>query len=453
MDYNDSADRNRYYLRSQSFRAQQEIEGDLPESSVSSGSPTYPYGYDSSTSNHENSSPCGSPEDSFFIPSPTSIDVPFSKLALPPPSINTQSLSHRSFITSTSHETPPDKTLEQAGLFSPQRIIQSLQTAPSHVFPDIQSTTYSTHHSQSYLPHENNDKTLFSLPSTRSMPVVHSTTPLTALYHDYDNAIPFYGGPGCMDTPTDAGQSNSNQENPIVPPADWPPNLTAPESSQNEVGVTTQDKTDVPVNASSQFPSEREVRTPSGNLSFPSSCPRCDNPDVLYPDVNLWFLHYWMEHPPTAGSSHAWRPGECMLEGCKLQKTFPTHKSWLEHAHTVHYRRFWCTAPNCDVSKAFGSKNTLGRHFNTKHADPIPCNITGCQAREGINLWRKDKRMKHEAKYHGPITCTVGGCPRGLQDHGFSEQKDLNKHMQVKHRYLPSRNRHTKMRLFNKPEN
>lgn len=424
-------DTSRYYLRSRSLCAQPEIEGDIPESSISSESPPYPYRYASSTSNQGGSSPSGTPEDPLFLPGPALIEVPFGKLALPPPLINTQPLSRRFLSTSTSHESTSDELLPQADRFSAQRIVQSLQTTPSQGFPYIESSADSTNYFQSYLPHKNNDKTLFSLPLTRTSPVLHSPNTLASLYHDHDNGLPPMG------IRTDARPRNDYQGRPLIPPTNWSSPPSSPDSSQNEASVITQDMSAVPGNLSSQFSGQNEVPPSSITLTFPSRCPRCPNPDFMYPDVNLWLLHYWTEHPPATGSSHAWRPGECMLEGCNLRKSFRTHKSWLEHAHSVHYRRFWCTFDNCDVRKPFGSKNTLDRHLNTRHTDPIPCTITGCQAKEGINLWRKDKRTKHEAKYHGSKICTVAGCPRGRQDHGFSEQADLDKHMQVKHRYLP----------------
>jgi hypothetical protein len=402
--------------------------GDLSESGVSSRSRSYPYEYTSSISTQGDSSPHSSPGDSFLIPRPPVIDVP---------SINEQSLSRRSLDAPSSQESTSDELLPQANILSVQ-IEQSLQMTPSQGFQYIKSAPDSPNHAQSYLDHN----TFFSLPSTRTIPMLHSTHPSTSLYRD--NEFLPKDVPGCNDTHIDGGPRNHYQERPPISSTNWSSNPSSPDSSQNEIGTITQDMSAVPGNFSSHFLGQNEVPPSSLAIDFPSMCPRCDSSDFTYQNVNLWLLHYWKEHPPPAGSFAAWRPRPCIWEGCGLRKSFKTHRSWIEHAHSVHYRRFWCTFDNCDVGKPFGSQNTLDRHLNTKHAEPIPCTRTGCQAKKNINLWRKDKLAKHEAKYHGPLICTVAGCPRGHvngQDHGFSEPNDLDKHMKVKHRHLPNRNR------------
>lgn len=440
-DGNCQNDAQRYYLRSRSLRAQPEMEGDIPESSVSSRSSIYPYGYASPISNQGDSSPNSSVGDRFSITGPALNDVPFAILTLPPPSVSRQSLSRRSLSTSSFQESTSDEPMPHTNRFSGQPMVQSLQMTPSQGFPCIESAADSMNHVESPLEDGYNHGIHFSLPSIRTTPMLDSPNP-TSLYHN--NGFPPDYVPEYNIAHMDAGPRYDYQDRPLIPSANWPSHPSSPDNSQNEASIITQDMSAVSGNLSSHFSGQHELPPSSLALSFPSIiCSGCGNQDFMYQNMNFWFLHYWKEHPPPAGSPDAWRPRTCLWEGCELLKSFRTHKSWLEHAYSVHYRRFWCTFDNCPVAKPFGSQNTLERHFNTKHAQPIPCTRAGCQAKESINLWRKDKLTKHEAKYHGPLICTVADCPRGRvngQDHGFSEQADLDKHMKVKHRYLPTRN-------------
>jgi hypothetical protein len=144
---------------------------------------------------------------------------------------------------------------------------------------------------------------------------------------------------------------------------------------------------------------------------FPSPCSLCDDSDTIIQDHNVGQVHYWTKHSPPAGSPEAWTPKKCLWEGCSLDKDFKTLKSWLYHVNYVHQKGYSCGVSGCR-SKPFGSKADVQRHHLTMHVTPKYCTKTGCQARRGVNLCRKDKMLDHEAMWHGPFTCEVAACPR-----------------------------------------
>jgi hypothetical protein len=174
---------------------------------------------------------------------------------------------------------------------------------------------------------------------------------------------------------------------------------------------------------------------------FPSPCSLCDDSDTIIHDHNVGQVHYWTKHSPPAGSPEAWTPKKCLWEGCLHENDFKTLKSWLSHVNNVHQKGYSCGVLGCR-SKPFGSKADVERHHLTMHTTPKYCTKTGCQARKGINLCRKDKMVHHEAMWHGPFTCEVGDCPRRRIDgenHGFSKRRKLDEHMRKKHPHLQAR--------------
>jgi hypothetical protein len=171
-----------------------------------------------------------------------------------------------------------------------------------------------------------------------------------------------------------------------------------------------------------------------------STCPFCPDP---IEDQNALQVHYWTKHPPPIGFPHSWTPMKCLWNGCLRLKTFKTSSDWLSHAHTVHQKRYRCNVFTCDTGP-FGSKADVKRHYLTKHVKPKYCTKTGCQARRRSNLQRKDKLDGHEAKWHGPLMCTIADCPRrhiNGEDHGFSKQSELDDHMRRRHPCFQMRNR------------
>jgi hypothetical protein len=184
------------------------------------------------------------------------------------------------------------------------------------------------------------------------------------------------------------------------------------------------------------------VHQPSNDKDFPSTCYLCNDPDTVLQDWNDRKVHYWTKHAPPAGSPGAWSSTRCLWQGCRLQKTFKSSRDWLYHTHTVHQKRYRCDALGCNVGP-FGTQAMVERHYRTKHTKPKLCTKTGCQARKGTNLSRKDKLGEYEAMWHGPLVCEIADCPRRRidgEDHGFSKQDELDKHMRRKHPYFQIRN-------------
>lgn len=183
-------------------------------------------------------------------------------------------------------------------------------------------------------------------------------------------------------------------------------------------------------------PVHQVFETTRVNTTFPSMC-HCYNSDEVYRHSSAWLVHYWTNHPPSAG----WKPKTCLWEGCRCKTEFKTHKNWLEHARNVHQKRYLCKVSGCPRDKPFGSQAMLDRHHSSRHTARKPCTKPNCQGRKNASLSRKDKRSEHEAKWHGPLECQVTGCARrridGV-DHGFSNVSELNKHMKRMHKYSPS---------------
>jgi len=173
-----------------------------------------------------------------------------------------------------------------------------------------------------------------------------------------------------------------------------------------------------------------------------STCYVCHE---LVKDLNALQVHSWSKHPPPAGSPDVWTPRKCLWKDCYLPKTFKTSRDWLTHAIYVHQKRYRCSVFGCRATP-FGSQADVERHHLTKHVEPKYCTKTGCQAPRRANLCRKDKLDEHEATWHGRLMCTVDGCPRRRIDgenHGFSEQSKLEKHMRQKHQHFQMLDRGT----------
>lgn len=203
------------------------------------------------------------------------------------------------------------------------------------------------------------------------------------------------------------------------------------------------------------------------------TCDTCNNPYVFYRTEGSWWVHVWMSHPewtscfpetcfPECGEPHQtkgswlahlwsvhldwapeWVPRRCMWEGCTSKcGPFKTSKQWLAHVSKKHQKSYWCNVSSCELrqgalgQKAFGCRNDLNRHRRQRHEPAILCTKLNCQARRNSKLTRADKRDIHDAKWHGPLQCTVVDCPRqriGGIDHGFSTSTDLDRHLREKH--------------------
>jgi hypothetical protein len=174
--------------------------------------------------------------------------------------------------------------------------------------------------------------------------------------------------------------------------------------------------------------------------SYPASCSVCWE---IIRDQNLHWLHYWTKHPPLDNSPDAWISKKCLWKGCRTKTDFATPKSWVTHVSYVHQKVHMCPVAGC-LAKAFGSTADVTRHYLTKHSDPIHCTKAWCQAKNDINLSRKDKLKEHRAMWHGNLMCDVPGCPRRHidgEDYGFSDPDKLAEHKAKRHRDLSLRKR------------
>jgi hypothetical protein len=186
-----------------------------------------------------------------------------------------------------------------------------------------------------------------------------------------------------------------------------------------------------------QMPGAMQVQSSSQII-----CDYCHDP---LQDTNSSLVHLWANHP----SSAVWTPRNCLWVDCELDKTFKSHKSWLEHVYNVHLKSYKCKLSTCNIGTLFGSKNMAERHYTTAHGERIRCTKIGCQGRKHSNLSRKDKRRAHDTKWHGPLVCDVDGCPRGRihgENQGFPKQADLDKHIRRVHRNRTVRNQTPELR-------
>lgn len=176
-----------------------------------------------------------------------------------------------------------------------------------------------------------------------------------------------------------------------------------------------------------EVPINQSLEPIKGDVRLTYTCSKCS---AEYQHHSAWIVHIWDKHPTTG-----WSPQTCLWEGCVLNKRFNTHSTWLEHVRNVHQKRYRCDFPGCTLAKPFGSKHMLVRHYNSKHGEKKPCTKANCQAPKS-NLCRTDKLGEHQAKWHGPLECKVADCPRRRingENHGFTHQSDLEKHMRRKH--------------------
>jgi hypothetical protein len=351
-----------------------------------------------------------------------------STLGSTPDSLLSGSLSPSSLSTAGSFSTISNQDLELDGL-PPEADLSGAraQTAspiidadPTYSFRDYGSTALSAPRQREYEA----QSSLLSSSSFPSLPILHRQISSTGLL-GYNPIFPenvnswhrahMVALPG-TEMPWETYLSPS-----------WPTSMSADQASEavvpGEVSITNSA-------AQASF-------NPQGTTWY-TACYTCNDPNTVYQNEGSWLAHVWTAHPGWAG----WVARRCTWEDCTLDKQFQTSKLWLNHVKTVHQKSFWCCVSGCELRRGgpgenpFGSKSDLKRHDRSIHCMPDRCTRPNCQGRKNSDLSRPDKRVIHEAKWHGPLSCIFPACPRRQIDginHGFSTQAALDKHLRKKH--------------------
>jgi len=178
----------------------------------------------------------------------------------------------------------------------------------------------------------------------------------------------------------------------------------------------------------------------TGAPTWPSVCFGCSDRHTIYDNYALWLFHAWTTHPCP---KEQWQGTLCPWEGCtNIKKVFETHTGWIahiKHVHLKHQRQFWCTVSDCRRRQGgpqelpFSNEGDLIRHRNDIHGPQNHCRKPFCSGRRRSKLNRPDKNNEHEARWHGPFSCTFDCCSRRHFEnvqYGFSTMGQLQQHLQ-----------------------